>query len=254
PDAIARLGEHGAAAARGGYARFAARIGLAAAPIASFTRELARTIEAFSPDVVHSNGLKLHVLAARTGVGVPLVWHVHDYVGRRRVTARLLRWNRSRCAAVVANSRSVADDVRASIGDGIPIVPIHNAVDLTRFAPTGPRSGPRRRRRVNRHGRRRRDDASARRRGRARVRHSRARGRSGSARGARAGGADNGTARVRSLPSRARAAAGLRLGASARGPGRMKILHVYSGNLYGGIETVLVTLARHRALSPELTP
>jgi len=34
----------------------------------------------------------------------------------------------------------------------------------------------------------------------------------------------------------------------------MKILHVYSGNLYGGIETVLVTLARHRALSPELTP
>ena len=32
----------------------------------------------------------------------------------------------------------------------------------------------------------------------------------------------------------------------------MRLLHVYSGNLYGGIEAILVTLARHRDLSPEL--
>jgi glycosyltransferase involved in cell wall biosynthesis len=30
----------------------------------------------------------------------------------------------------------------------------------------------------------------------------------------------------------------------------VRVLHVYSGNLYGGIETLLATLARHRALSP----
>jgi glycosyltransferase involved in cell wall biosynthesis len=29
-----------------------------------------------------------------------------------------------------------------------------------------------------------------------------------------------------------------------------RVLHVYSGNLYGGVETLLVTLARHRALAP----
>lgn len=32
----------------------------------------------------------------------------------------------------------------------------------------------------------------------------------------------------------------------------MRVLHVYSGNLYGGIETMLVTLARHRAACPEM--
>ena len=34
----------------------------------------------------------------------------------------------------------------------------------------------------------------------------------------------------------------------------MKVLHVYSGNLYGGIERVLVTLAAHRDACPALTP
>jgi glycosyltransferase involved in cell wall biosynthesis len=32
----------------------------------------------------------------------------------------------------------------------------------------------------------------------------------------------------------------------------MRVLHVYSGNLYGGVETLLVTLARYQALYPEL--
>ncbi len=32
----------------------------------------------------------------------------------------------------------------------------------------------------------------------------------------------------------------------------MKILHVYSGNLFGGIETVLLTLAKHRTVCPAL--
>jgi glycosyltransferase involved in cell wall biosynthesis len=34
----------------------------------------------------------------------------------------------------------------------------------------------------------------------------------------------------------------------------MRVLHVNAGNLYGGIETLLVTLARHRALCPEVDP
>jgi glycosyltransferase involved in cell wall biosynthesis len=140
PESIARLGEHGAGRRRGGYARFAAQLGLAAAPIAQFTRQLSRAIDAFSPDLVHSNGLKLHVLAARAGLHAPLVWHVHDFVGGRRVTRGLLRWTRSRVAAIVANSRCVAGEVRAAIGDGIPVTAIHNAVDLVRFAPEGPRA------------------------------------------------------------------------------------------------------------------
>jgi glycosyltransferase involved in cell wall biosynthesis len=34
----------------------------------------------------------------------------------------------------------------------------------------------------------------------------------------------------------------------------MKVLHVYAGNLFGGIETLLVTLARERHLSPGMEP
>ncbi len=32
----------------------------------------------------------------------------------------------------------------------------------------------------------------------------------------------------------------------------MRVLHVYSGNLFGGIEALLLTLARHRADCPSL--
>jgi glycosyltransferase involved in cell wall biosynthesis len=34
----------------------------------------------------------------------------------------------------------------------------------------------------------------------------------------------------------------------------MRVLHVYSGNLFGGIETMLVTMARGRALCPAIEP
>jgi glycosyltransferase involved in cell wall biosynthesis len=34
----------------------------------------------------------------------------------------------------------------------------------------------------------------------------------------------------------------------------MRVLHVHSGNLYGGVETLLVTLARHRGLCPSMEP
>jgi glycosyltransferase involved in cell wall biosynthesis len=36
--------------------------------------------------------------------------------------------------------------------------------------------------------------------------------------------------------------------------GRMKVLHLYSGNLYGGIETFLATIARLRHLAPDMEP
>jgi glycosyltransferase involved in cell wall biosynthesis len=139
PRAIARLGEHGAAhgaAPGGGFARLATQIGMAARPIAAYTSRLRRAIAACAPDVVESNGLKMHLLGARA-CDAPLVWHVHDYLGSRRLTARLLRWSSSRCAAIVANSQSVAADVRQMLGPGAPVVTVYNAIDLQRFSPIG---------------------------------------------------------------------------------------------------------------------
>jgi len=90
--------------------------------------------------VIHTNGLKMHLLGAWARPrGSALLWHLHDYAGRRPFTARLLRRYADRCAAVVANSQSVADDVRQVCGGAVPVHPVWNAIDLDRFAPDGPR-------------------------------------------------------------------------------------------------------------------
>jgi hypothetical protein len=101
-----------------------------AAPIATYLGRIRASIRDFAPDVLHTNGLKMHLLGARTGRAPKLVWHLHDYLSPRPISARLLRRSRLRCAAVVANSASVADDVRQTIGDGVTVFTVRNAVDL----------------------------------------------------------------------------------------------------------------------------
>lgn len=135
PPAVARLGETGSVGARG-RARFAADVGLAAGPIAGYAGDLRRALAAFAPDVVHTNGLKMHLLAPYAAGESPVVWHVHDFIGARQVSSRLLRWTAARCAAVVSNSDAVAADVR-SVLRGVPVTTVLNGVDLDRFAPTG---------------------------------------------------------------------------------------------------------------------
>ena len=135
PAAVARLGESGVAAA-GGPARFAAQVGLAVGPIAGYTAALRTALTPFGPDLVHTNGLKMHLLGAYAA-DAPVVWHVHDYLGSRRVSLKLLRWSAGRCAAVIANSTSVAADVRAVLGSGVDVTRMYNAIDLKRFSPDG---------------------------------------------------------------------------------------------------------------------
>ena len=76
--------------------RFAAQIALASAAAVRYRAALGRAIDAFDPAIVHTNGLKMHVLGA-WGIGPSrrpgLVWHLHDYLGTRRMTTRLLRWH-----------------------------------------------------------------------------------------------------------------------------------------------------------------
>src|SRR5262245_4073940 len=137
PAALAKLGEHGARAEHGGYVRLAARLGCASSGLPAYVGRLRRAIRSVRPDVIHTNGLKMHLLAGWANSSSPLVWHLHDYLGPRPLTTTLLRWSASRCAAIVANSKSVANDARAAIGHGVKVVPIYNAVDLKRFSPSG---------------------------------------------------------------------------------------------------------------------
>ncbi|HEY5839324.1 MAG TPA: glycosyltransferase, partial [Pyrinomonadaceae bacterium] len=110
----------------------------AAAPsIIAHLLRLRRVIRSFAPDVIHTNGFKVHVMGAFAKPrGSALVWHIHDFVSSRPVMAKLLRHLSRCCDLAVANSRAVAADVRA-VCTGISVKTIHNAVDLHRFSSTG---------------------------------------------------------------------------------------------------------------------
>jgi glycosyltransferase involved in cell wall biosynthesis len=105
-----------------------------------YARRLRRAVRGLGADLVHSNGLKTHLLARFAGLGpTPVVWHLHDFVGLRPVMARALRRVAGRAAGAVAVSRAVAEDAARTL-PGLPVEVIPNAIDLDRFRP-GPGAG-----------------------------------------------------------------------------------------------------------------
>jgi glycosyltransferase involved in cell wall biosynthesis len=144
PKTLARLGDAGAGGPAGrtvGRAALVLKLLLAAPAAALYVRRLRRALREFGADVVHANGLKMHVLGvrARPSARTPVVWHVHDYVGRRPLMARLLKRYAHACAAALVNSESVGRDLHAVCGDSLRIRRLYNAVDLKTFAPEGGR-------------------------------------------------------------------------------------------------------------------
>ena len=138
PRALARLGDAGAGG-QSGLLGTLGRASMSAPSVALYTLRLRRALAAAAPDLIHTNGFKMHVLGVWAAPrNVPVLWHIHDYVSSRPLMARLMRAHAGRCAAAVANSQSVADDVRAACGARLRVFPIHNAVDLRRFSPEGP--------------------------------------------------------------------------------------------------------------------
>lgn len=141
PPVLAQLGDAGVMGAHGGRLSrldLLKRLCSAGPAVAPYVRQLHRALYEFVPDVLHTNGFKMHILGVWARPRrIPVVWHVRDYVRTRPVMARLLRWHASRCAVVVTNSRSVAEDVQVACGDRLKVRPIYNAIDLDHFAPTG---------------------------------------------------------------------------------------------------------------------
>jgi glycosyltransferase involved in cell wall biosynthesis len=139
PVSLARLGDWGLGQGVAARMRMALALLTAAGPAVRYAARLRRVVRGERPDVVHANGLKMHVLGAWTRPrGTALLWHIHDYVSRRPLAARLLRQRASACDAIVANSNSVAADAARTIGHGPSLHAVWNAVDLSRFSPRGP--------------------------------------------------------------------------------------------------------------------
>jgi glycosyltransferase involved in cell wall biosynthesis len=138
PIQLARFGDWGLGQGFWSRVAFMLRTVRAAWPLWGYVRRIRRRVRDLAPDVVHTNGLKMHVLGAwAKPARSALLWHLHDYAGRRPLAARLLRASVSRCSAIVANSRSVAEDVRRVCGEPPDVHAIWNAVDLERFSPDG---------------------------------------------------------------------------------------------------------------------
>jgi len=137
PDGLARLGETAVQGRRGLFTAGRSLV-RAAAGAAAYSRRLARVLDDVRPEIVHSNGFKMHVLAARAlPPRAALVWHIHEYVSPRAITRRLLQQHVARCSALIANSRSVADDVTRVLGTAVPVTTVYNAVDPDEFSPEG---------------------------------------------------------------------------------------------------------------------
>jgi len=136
PRALARLGDSGQRALTVLWN------GCKAVPaILLYALRLHRTCSAIQPDIIHTNGFKMHILALWARARrTPVIWHVRDYIGSRTWMRQLLRFHAGRCAAAIGNSKSVAADVEQVCGARFETLCVYNAIDLTEFSPVGERA------------------------------------------------------------------------------------------------------------------
>jgi glycosyltransferase involved in cell wall biosynthesis len=135
PGVIRVLGD----SAIGPQGRLGARVRLLAGVVRAapatwrYVRQLRCALGDIQPDLIHSNGLKSHLLVARTKPQAPIVWHIHDFIGRRGLIARVLR-RHSGCVTLIAVSKAVAQDIARWL-PGSSVRVVLNGVDLARFTP-----------------------------------------------------------------------------------------------------------------------
>jgi glycosyltransferase involved in cell wall biosynthesis len=137
PRALERLGD--TPEGGGESIRSFVRVAWAAPSAAKYIHQIRDALMRERPDVVHTNGFKMHAIGALASPGSwRLLWHMHDFLSLRRVMIPLLRFEASRCSLAVGNSESVASDLRDVLGKRVEIRAILNGVDLNRFSGDGP--------------------------------------------------------------------------------------------------------------------
>src|SRR3954468_12351782 len=98
PREIASLGDSGESS----RAVLAFRMLRGARSVVSYRSILRNLLERIQPDIIHTNGFKMHLLGALAKpASARLVWHIHDYVGCRKMMARMLRRFSSRADVVI---------------------------------------------------------------------------------------------------------------------------------------------------------
>lgn len=108
---------------------------LGGASLISYARRFRRVVDSIRPSIVVSNGLKFHAITGLSGTGnARLVWFMHDYLSSRALMRNVLPKLAGSVSLILANSRSVADD----IGRLIPLPQrevVYCGIDRQHFAP-----------------------------------------------------------------------------------------------------------------------
>ena len=99
--------------------------------------ELARIARSHKSELIHTNGIKAHLLGGLAGrlLWKPVVWHVRDFPPEGMNGMGLRAAARTLPKLVFANSDAVAAAVRSRATPRAPVVTLYNPVDLDRFTP-----------------------------------------------------------------------------------------------------------------------
>lgn len=111
------------------------RLLMALPALAGTVSALAAVMRRCRPNVIHTNGIKAHLLGCLVAPrGVSVVWYLHDFTGERRLAPWLLRMVAGRVGSAVAISEAVGTDARRYL-PSVPVTVIPNGIDLNRWTP-----------------------------------------------------------------------------------------------------------------------
>ncbi len=139
PEEVATLGDSAAQGRRARLIGVGVRGVGALGGLVSYGRRLSRELKQLAPDIVHTNGYKMHIMGAWSRpASAALVWHLHDYASSRPLMGPAIKFFSRRTDAAIAVSQSVADDIAPVWRGRRPIQVVLNAVNLDVFRPDGP--------------------------------------------------------------------------------------------------------------------
>ncbi|MDV3349885.1 glycosyltransferase family 4 protein [Leptothoe sp. LEGE 181152] len=115
------------------YIRFSWQAIRAIPALSRYLSSLHNRLACIRPDLIHSNGIKTHLLLGiMKRLPAPVVWHIHDFYSTRPLIGNMLRRLASNVDLGIAVSEAVARDVRTCLPN-LSVTTIYNTVDLERF-------------------------------------------------------------------------------------------------------------------------
>jgi glycosyltransferase involved in cell wall biosynthesis len=119
----------------GAYLKFTGHALSALVQTQIYAAQVARSVSSFPPDLIHSNGMKFHVLSRVAGFSkIPVLFHLRDFVRSRPLASYALRWAARRASHLVAVSHAIAAEARKEFSS-TPVSVIYDAIDVEEFHP-----------------------------------------------------------------------------------------------------------------------